>query len=165
MSRSDYHILFAIQKLKKADHLLDVASTVSNERLLISAIKNISLAASHTMKAILVSLQDKTQDTSFYTTKETNFSNECSRHHLHINKIYLKSIERLELLINTHNNATTEFIRKGTLIICDNNYNCLSLNETIAKRLLHYITLFVYRAKAIINIPLHELKAEASKKC
>lgn len=115
----------ALHHLTIAEHMLDVTyPLVKDTRLLLRVLHNLDTSLEYTMKAILgydVYYKRIPPFPHEFQSLFDTFRARCTRRY-NLSEQQLNIIQEVRLLIKEHKESPVAFVRKGSLVMCSDNY-------------------------------------------
>jgi len=144
----------ANRAVKTADHLTYMTFPLVNDtKLLITIVENLHSAVINSMDALLyydwLFKRISNLPLDFRSRLEIFKSYSIMRYNIPRDSVVL--IQDIESIINHRRNSPMEFVRKGELVLCTNNYNMKTINFIKVKEYTNKAKDFVRKVNSILS--------------
>ena len=145
----------AIKNLKIADHMLtQTYPHVNDPKLLLTVLENIFLALTNSMGALLHFERQNKSIPPFHENFESKYNllkmELASRHN--ISNEHIKFIGDIKNMVIAHKKSPVEFSRKGSYVMCSEDYNMKTLDSSGMRDYISKARSFLSEVEGIIGM-------------
>jgi hypothetical protein len=152
----DYELALekAKEELKIADHMINVTYRLVNDhKIMLSVLSRLMDVLAYTIASILYYERLYKRIPSFdndFRTMFDIFKARCTRRY-HINIEYITLVHEVETILEMHKKSPIIFNREGSLIICSDDYDTLSISPEKIKNYINKAKLFIREAETMVG--------------